>query len=169
MESQKNVKTEITDIYGEFPGNVSLVFNTRNSEKFLLYSKHADRFLPINLQRLLSPLFLNASIPSKNRSIDFWSTIFMQKNLKIIGALFNNYVTLKFLFSSPTITLHHEWSQDTPLIYTSPDTGTSFIIYPFFEVENKSQRYAPTYEISTQSFKQLNQIVRFKEKIKKLS
>ena len=67
MESPKNVKTEITDTYDEFPENIYFVFNTRNTEELLLYLKHAEIWLPINLQRLLSPLFLNASISSKVR------------------------------------------------------------------------------------------------------
>ena len=69
MESLKSVKTEITDMFDQFPQNIYFVFNTRNSEELLLYSKHADRLLPTNLQRLLSPLFLNASVPSKVRNI----------------------------------------------------------------------------------------------------
>ena len=72
MESLKSVKTEITDMFDQFPQNIYFVFNTRNSEELLLYSKHADHLLPTNLQRLLSPLLLNASVPSKVRNIDFW-------------------------------------------------------------------------------------------------
>ena len=81
MEPPKNVKREISDMYDEFPENIYFVFNTRNHEELLLYFKHADRLLSINLHRLLYPLFLNASISSIVRNFDFWSTIFVGKNL----------------------------------------------------------------------------------------
>ena len=110
MESPKNVKTEITDMYDEFQENNYFVFDTRNYEELLLYFKHADRLLLINLHRLLYPLFLNASISSKVRNFDFWSPIFMRKNLDNHWGLFNKYATLKLHFfdlPNPTITLHH--------------------------------------------------------------
>ena len=46
-----------------------------------------------------------------------------------------------------------------PLRYVTPDPDTPlYQLFIFFEVEKKYQRYAPTHDISTHVFKQLDEI-----------
>ena len=90
--------------------------------------------------------------------------------------LFNNCVTLKLL-SCETPTPHHHTSSriitKSPFCYVTLDTDTDlYHLFLIFEAEKKKIYiyiyYAPTHDTSTCVFKQLNQIVRFKQKIIKI-
>ena len=74
--------------------------------------------------------------------------------------------------TSPPPPHHHHASSrmiTKPFLrYVTPDTDTQFIIYFSFLKLKKKQRYAPTNDTSTHVFKQLNQIVKFKQKRTKI-
>ena len=77
-------------------------------------------------------------------------------NVVIHTGLFSNYVTLKPPFfdpSSPTITFHHEWSQNSPDVIGQAwhrYYPLLYLLLLFFEVEKKqTNKYAPTHDTST--------------------
>ena len=120
--------------------------------KYLCQSLFSNKFAGLRLLAKYVENFLPKRWYKQNNFFYFtdgWNSYFKW--------LINNYVTLNSPFfntsppphTHPTITLHHEWSQDSPYVTSQLIQIPLLSFFHFFEDEKKIQRYASSHDTFT--------------------
>ena len=127
--------------------------------KYLCQSLFSNKFAGLRLLAKYVENFLPKRWYKQNNFFYFtdgWNSYFK--------GLINNYITLKFPFfntppppppppqhthTHPTITLFHEWSQDSPYVTSRLIQIPPLSFFLFFEDEKKIQRYASSHDTFT--------------------